>query len=141
MMFRSIALLGGAAIVLAACVDTVLAPQPGQPMVRMAELEIDPTHLDAYKVILAEEQQASVRLEPGVLMLHSVSLADSPTSFRLLEVYASRNAYEAHIKSPHFLKYKTSTANMVKSLRLVDANPILLCAKSDGHERRTSNCM
>src|SRR6188474_3785304 len=35
MMFRSIALLGGAAIVLAACVDTVLAPQPGQPMVRM----------------------------------------------------------------------------------------------------------
>src|ERR1044072_9437502 len=78
MMFRSIALLGGAAIVLAACVDTVRAPPPGQPMVRMAELEIDPTHLDAYEEILAEEQEASVRLEPGVLMLHSVSLADSP---------------------------------------------------------------
>ena len=98
-------------------------------MVRIAELEIDPAQLGAYKVILAEEQEASVRLEPGVLMLHSVALADSPTSIRLLEVYASRSAYEAHIQSPHFVKYKTSTETMVKSLRLVDTTPILLCAK------------
>ena len=97
-------------------------------MVRIAELEIDPAQLASYKAILAEEQEASVRLEPGVLMLHSVAIADSPTSIRLLEVYASRSAYEAHIKSPHFLKYKTSTANMVKSLRLVDVDPIRLCA-------------
>ena len=102
-------------------------------MVRIAELEIDPAQLDSYKAILAEEQEASVRLEPGVLMLHSVAIADSPASIRLLEVYASRSAYEAHIRSPHFLEYKTSTANMVKSLRLVDVDPILLCAKN-------SNC-
>ncbi len=31
-------------------------------------------------------------------------------------------AYEAHIKSPHFLKYKTSTEKMVRSLRLVDTD-------------------
>jgi quinol monooxygenase YgiN len=85
------------------------APGSSGLMVRMAELEIDLAQLDAYKAILAEEQEASVRLEPGVLMLHSVALADSPTSIRLLEVYASRRAYEAHIQSPHFLKYKTST--------------------------------
>ena len=129
-MLKRLALLGSAVFVLAACADTVLAPQPGPPMVRIAELEIDPNHLEAYKAILAEEQEASVRLEPGVLMLHSVSIADSPTSIRLLEVYASRSAYEAHTKSPHFLEYKEATANMVKSLRLVDANPILLCAKN-----------
>ncbi|HGP0210632.1 TPA: putative quinol monooxygenase [Pseudomonas aeruginosa] len=39
---------------------------------------------------------------------------------RILEVYASRDAYDAHIKSPHFQKYKSSTLAMVKSLRLVD---------------------
>ena len=108
------------------------APRPADLMVRIAELEIDPAHLDAYKAILAEEQEASVRLEPGVLMLHSVALADSPTSIRLLEVYASRGAYEAHIQSPHFVKYKTSTETMVKSLRLVETKPILLCAKPLG---------
>lgn len=116
------------------------APSSARPMVRIAELEIDPAQLDAYKAILAEEQEASVRLEPGVLMLHSVALADSPTSIRLLEVYASRSAYEAHIQSPHFVKYKTSTEKMVKSLRLVETTPILLCAKSGGQAGGPVTC-
>jgi quinol monooxygenase YgiN len=73
-----------------------------------------------------------VRPEPGVLMLHSVALADSSTSIRLLEVYANRSAYEAHLRAPHFIKYKTSTETMVKSLRLVETKPILLCAKALG---------
>ncbi|WP_082539817.1 MULTISPECIES: putative quinol monooxygenase [unclassified Caulobacter] len=110
------------------------------PMVRIAELEIDPAQLDAYKAILAEEQEASVRLEPGVLMLHSVAIADAPTHIRLLEVYASRAAYEAHLKAPHFIKYKTSTETMVKSLRLVETKPILLCAKSKGRAGGAVTC-
>ncbi len=138
-MIRAVALASGAALLAigAATLSFSGAAREAAPgssglMVRIAELEIDPAQLDAYKTILAEEQEASVRLEPGVLMLHSVALADSPTSIRLLEVYASRSAYEAHIQSPHFVKYKTSTETMVKSLRLVDTKPILLCAKSRG---------
>ncbi len=136
-MIQAVALASGAALLAigAATLSFSGAAREAAPgssglMVRIAELEIDPAQLDAYKAILAEEQEASVRLEPGVLMLHSVALADSPTSIRLLEVYASRSAYEAHIQSPHFVKYKTSTETMVKSLRLVDTTPILLCAKS-----------
>lgn len=100
------------------------------PMVRIAEIEVDPAQLDAYKSLLAEEQEASVRIEPGVLMLHSVAIADQPTHIRLLEVYANRSAYEAHIRSPHFVKYKTSTESMVRSLKLIETTPILLCSKS-----------
>lgn len=107
-------------------------PDLGTAMVRMAELEIDAAQLDAYKAILAEEQEASVRLEPGVLMLHSFAIAETPAKIRLLEVYASKAAYESHIRSPQFLKYKISTEKMVRSLRLVDIDPILLCAKSTG---------
>jgi quinol monooxygenase YgiN len=101
------------------------------PMVRIAEIEVDADQLAAYKTLLAEEQEASVRLEPGVLMLHSVAIVAQPTHIRLLEVYADRTAYEAHIRSPHFLKYKTSTGQMVKSLKLIETAPILLCAKAD----------
>jgi quinol monooxygenase YgiN len=110
------------------------------PMVRIAEVEIAPPQLEAYKAILAEEQEASVRLEPGVLMLHSVTLKDDPNHVRLLEVYANRAAYEAHLKAPHFIKYKTSTENMVKSLRLLEAQPILLCAKATGWHREPTSC-
>jgi quinol monooxygenase YgiN len=131
---KSAALIAGAVFLSVAGMRSIGAPEPAAPMVRIAELEIDPAQLEAYKVLLAEEQEASVRLEPGVLMLHSVSLADSPASVRLLEVYADRSAYEAHIRSPHFLKYKSSTEKMVKSLRLVDTHPILLCAKTGRQE-------
>ena len=116
-----------------------MAAQPAtaaQPYVRIAELEIDPQQLSAYKTILATEQEASVRGEPGVIMLHSVAIADHPNQIRLLEVYASRAAYEAHVKAPHFLRYKTLTATMVVSLKLLDTMPILLCAKDGPKDGR-----
>jgi quinol monooxygenase YgiN len=146
-VIRAVALASGAALLAIGAATLSFsgaareaAPSSADLMVRIAELEIDPVQLDAYKAILAEEQEASVRLEPGVLMLHSVALADSPTSIRLLEVYASRSAYEAHIQSPHFVKYKTSTETMVKALRLVDTTPILLCAKSRGQAGGPVTC-
>lgn len=98
-------------------------------IVRIAELEIDPDQLQAYKALLAEEIEASVRLEPGVLMLHAVSIDETPEKIRLLEAYADEAAYQAHLATPHFRKYKTLTASMVRSLRLVPVTPILLGAK------------
>lgn len=98
-------------------------------MVRIAELEIDPAQLENYKAELREEIEASIHLEPGVLTLYAVSLKDNPTSIRILETYADVAAYKAHIESPHFKKYKTNTEAMVRSLKLVETDPILLGAK------------
>jgi quinol monooxygenase YgiN len=100
-----------------------------QRIVRIAELDIDPAQLDAYKALLAEEIEASVRLETGVLMLHAVALSEAPEKIRLLEVYADENAYQAHLATPHFQKYKMLTAFMVRALRLVPVTPILMSAK------------
>jgi len=52
-------------------------------VVRMAELEIDPAHLDDYRRLLIEEIEASVRLEDGVLALNAVALKDSPEKIRI----------------------------------------------------------
>ncbi|NTZ05803.1 putative quinol monooxygenase [Burkholderia metallica] len=89
-------------------------------LARISEIEIFDQHLEEYRRILNEEAEASVRLEPGVLCIFPTAQKDSPTHVRILEIYASRDAYDAHIKSPHFQKYKSSTLEMVKSLRLVD---------------------
>jgi len=99
-------------------------------VVRLAELKIDPAELDPYKGALREEIEASIRLEPGVLKLYAVSVKEHPEQVRLFEVYASSDAYEAHLRSPHFLKYKKETAGMVKSLTLLETDPILLGSKS-----------
>ena len=89
-------------------------------MVRIAEIEIAPDHLDEYKAILKEESAASVKLEPGVIAIFPMYEKEKPTQIRLVEIYASQAAYQAHLKTPHFQHYKTSTLNMVKSLKLVE---------------------
>ena len=101
-----------------------------KPVVRMAELEIDPETLEAYRALLTEEIEASLGLEDGVLSLDAVSIRDNPNQIRILEVYADQEAYEAHLRTPHFLKYKRETAGMVTSLTLMDVDPIAMRAKS-----------
>lgn len=89
-------------------------------LVRISEIEIAPGYLDEYKAILKEESAASVKLEPGVIAIFPMFEKENPTKVRILEIYASREAYESHLKTPHFQKYKTTTLKMVKSLKLVD---------------------
>jgi quinol monooxygenase YgiN len=98
-------------------------------IVRIAELEVDPAQIDAYRALLAEEIEASVDKEPGVLMLHAVAERERPERIRILEVYADRKAYEAHLQTSHFLKYKAGTAEMVRALRLVDVDPVMMRGK------------
>lgn len=100
-----------------------------RPVTRIARLDIDPNRLDDYLAFLTEEIEASMRLEPGVFMLHATAHKDAPHHIELLEQYASPAAYQAHIASPHFLKYKTGTADMVRKLELIEVEPILLAAK------------
>jgi 4-carboxymuconolactone decarboxylase len=95
------------------------------PMVRLSKLVIDASQLEAYRAFLTEEVNESMRLEPGVRTLYAVSEKERPTHFTILEIYADRAAYESHIKSAHFLKYKTGTKDMVKSLELIDTVPLV----------------
>jgi len=135
----------GFSISMAAITAMLIIPQGGlmaedrmQPLVRMAELDIDPARLDAYTALLKEEIEASVRLEKGVLTLNAVAVKGQPSQIRILEIYADQAAYETHLKSPHFLKYKTGTADMVRSLRLVETEPVMLCTKAGGG--RSASC-
>ena len=125
-------LLGTAA--LTACVSSSRRSEPAapsaRPVVRLAELEIDPAQIDRYLTFLRDEIATSIRVEPGVLTLYAVRLKSNPTHIRLFEMYADTTAYNAHIVSPHFTKYKLGTADMVKSLVLHETEPFLLGTKS-----------
>jgi quinol monooxygenase YgiN len=99
---------------------------PQEPLVRLAELEIDPAQLSAYEAALKEEIAASIRLEPGVLKLYAVSVKDHPNQIRMLEMYRNQASYQAHLNAPHFKRYKTATQRMVKSLTLIETEPLLL---------------
>lgn len=93
-------------------------------MIRISEIEIDTNFLEEYNAILQEESRASVMLEPGVISIFPMYQSDHPAQLRILEVYANKEAYESHLKTPHFQKYKTTTLKMVKSLKLIDMEAI-----------------
>jgi quinol monooxygenase YgiN len=94
-------------------------------MVRLAKLVIDSTNLESYHALLKEEIEASVRLEPGVRTLYAVAEKNNPAHITILEIYADSAAYKSHIQTPHFIKYKTGTKEMVKSLELVEVTPLI----------------
>jgi hypothetical protein len=56
----------------------LMPPNRIGPIVRIAELEIDPNQIAAYNALLAEEVDASVRIEPGVLFLYALAIKGSP---------------------------------------------------------------
>ena len=101
------------------------AAQNKTQMVRLAKLVVDSTQLERYKAALKEEIETSIRLEPGVLTLYAVSEKENPTHFTILEIYADTESYKAHVQTPHFIKYKTATKDMVKSLELIETVPLL----------------
>lgn len=93
--------------------------------VRLSLITVDPARLDEYKAYLKEGVTASMSKEPGVLVLYPTTRKDAPNVFTILEIYANRAAYESHIKSAHFQKYKQGTLDMVQSLELVDVDPLV----------------
>lgn len=99
-------------------------PMEADGIVRLSKIEVYPEHLEEYMKYATEVGEVSLRTEPGVLTMYAVSEKDNPCRVTILETYANREAYEKHIASPHFRKYKEGTLHMVKSLTLSDQTPV-----------------
>ena len=93
-------------------------------IVRLAEIEVYPEHLQEYLKFAGEVDRLSMEREPGVVCLFPMQSAEDSTHIRILEIYASEEAYQSHIKTEHFLKYKQGTLHMVKSLKLPTMQPL-----------------
>lgn len=98
---------------------------PGRYM-RIARIIVDSAQLDNYKAALREGMATAVKKESGVISLSAVYDKRHPTHVTVFEIYADENAYKAHIQTAHFLKYKATVQDMVKSLELIDVEPIAL---------------
>lgn len=124
---RSLLLLLPAGLLLLA--SGRVAAQTGPQVVHLAKIEIYPEQLVPYQAALKEHIETALRVEPGVLTLYPMADAKHPTHITVLEIYASQAAYQSHLQAPHFLKYKSGTKAMIKSLELIDTVPLLPAVK------------
>ena len=96
-----------------------------ESIVRISRIEVDPAHLPEYLALVTECGRESMAKEPGVYLMYSMQEKARPDRIAILEIYADRAAYEHHIQTPHFQKYKKQTGKMVRSLELLDQNPLV----------------
>ena len=93
-------------------------------IVRIAEIEVFPQYLEEYLAFANEVDRLSIEREPGVICLFPMQSAEDSTKIRILEIYASEEAYQQHLKTDHFQKYKQGTLQMVKDLKLPTMKPL-----------------
>ena len=101
---------------------------------RLSKIEVYPQYLDEYIEYVTEVGEISLRTEPGVLTMCAVAEKENTCKITILETYTSKEAYDKHIASVHFQKYKQGTLHMVKSLVLSDQTPL-------NHANRLNNYM
>lgn len=102
----------------------VKLPMSADGIVRLSKIEVYPEYLEEYVEYAVEVGEVSLRTEPGVLTMYAVGEKENPCLITILETSASKAAYESHIASEHFRKYKQGTLHMVKTLMLSDQIPL-----------------
>lgn len=105
------------------CIGTISA-QTDDMLVRISEIEVYPEYLDEYLQFALTVGTTSVREEPGVIAIYPMIQQRDSCQIRILEIYASQEAYRHHIGTEHFQTYKQGTLHMVKRLDLVDMDPM-----------------
>lgn len=106
-----------------------LNAQNSNRMYRIAKIKVDANKLVEYKQALQEQMNAAIQLEPGVLSYTAVADKNDITSITILEVYSSFEAYQSHILTSHFRKYKETVKDMVLSLELIDTDLVVSAKK------------
>ena len=105
-------------------ITAVTAQSDKDMLVRISEIEVYPQYLDEYLEFALNVGATSVKEEPGVIAIYPMIQKRDSCQIRILEIYASQEAYRHHIGTKHFQTYKQSTLHMVKQLDLVDMTPM-----------------
>lgn len=99
-------------------------------MYRIAKIKVDANQLENYKSALKEQMNTAIKLEPGVLSYTAVADKKDSTLITILEIYANFEAYQSHITTAHFKKYKEAVKDMVLSLELIDTELVAKAKKT-----------
>lgn len=102
---------------------------PDELYIRLIKMEIDSSAITTFNHLANSVMLPGIKKEPGVLVMYAVAEKNRLVRIRILEVYQNIEAYNKHIKTTHFLTYKEESKRMVKSLELVDVDPIFLGSK------------
>ena len=68
-------------------------------------INVKSEHIEEFKEASLGDAQGATRDEPGCFRFDMHQDAEIPSRFYLHEVYRDEDAFQAHIKAPHFLRW------------------------------------
>lgn len=83
-----------------------------------------------FRRLVDENASASVREEPGCRRFDVLEPPDEKNRVLLYEIYDDRAAFEAHLKTAHFMSFNRASAALVEQKTVTQY--ALVCAGSEG---------
>ena len=79
----------------------------------IAPVQIKPGSRDAFVEAIIGDAIGSVRDEPGCRRFDVIQDADDENRVWLYEAYDDEAAFKAHLETPHFIKFRDATADII----------------------------
>ena len=91
--------------------------------VLVVTIDIKPAFREPFIAAMLDDARGSVTNEPGCLRFDVIQDEKEPNRIYLYEVYADRAAFDHHMTTPHFLKWKDAVQDWFASPAVVGAGP------------------
>ena len=116
----------------AADAKSIRTPEGNMPRVQWAVVESTAGAMPQIIEMGARILAPTTASESGTYVLYGVIERDNPNLMRLLEIYESDEAYRIHSTSPAFQQYRAERLPILKGLKLLPVNAIVLEQKNRG---------
>lgn len=103
--------------------------RPEDLYIRLIKLELHTNAIEDFNKLGNTVMLPGIINESGIIVMYAVAEKNNPTSVSILEVYENLAAYNKHILTTHYLKYKEGAKGLVKSMKFIDVDAILLGSK------------
>jgi quinol monooxygenase YgiN len=84
----------------------------------IADVTVPSERLAAFIAASLEDARDSVAKEPGCRQFDVLLSADGSPTVVFYEVYADRAAFEAHLQTPHFFRWRDATQGLITATRI-----------------------
>lgn len=74
--------------------------------VLLVSIQIKPVHRAAFIEAMLDDARGSVANEPGCLRFDVIQDHEDSNRLYLYEVYRDRAAFDAHLQTPHFIRWR-----------------------------------
>ncbi|MBD2838210.1 antibiotic biosynthesis monooxygenase [Pseudomonas sp. JM0905a] len=92
----------------------------------LLKTRLRPGSLDAFMDAMRVNAAASVRDEPGCLVFDVLQDRSDPDLVWLYEVYTDEAAFEAHMRTPHFLASRPLVDPLILEQDCIEADSLVL---------------